>query len=246
MSEVEQLEASPESPEGLVTVGEARIYLQKQEDDKPTVPLLEQVINGLSLRVLQHTGRTYINPDSNDKATVRVYSFDPSDRWLAIDDCRAPADVEVTATPNDGDTWQETEPDQWVAEPLGEQIVNRLRFYLPEDLPAQGTGWGLLGLHASSASAPSENTLWPHQVRAELQARAAVRVSAKWGFGPDNSTVPANVKLAVLMWLQNIHKRDQAFFGKEASKIIATLGMPKDVEELLDGEAASQPSVTAI
>jgi len=246
MSEVEQLEASPESPEGLVTTAEARIYLQKQEDDKPTVGLLEQVINGLSLRIVQRTGRTYINSDTNDKATTRLFNFDPSDRWVDIDDCRGLTKVEVSARPDDTDSWVESEADQWIAEPLGEAVVNRLRFFNPDGLPAQGRGWGLLGLHASNASVQSESTLWPHQVRAELQARAFVRVTAKWGYGPDNTTVPANVKLAVLMWLQNIHKRDQAFFGKEANKVIATLAMPKDVEELLDGEAASRPSVTAI
>jgi hypothetical protein len=73
-----------------------------------------------------------------------------------------------------------------------------------------------------------------------------VRVTGKWGYGKDTTTVPANVKLAVLMWLQNIHKRDQAFFSENFGDALASLAMPKDVAELLDGEEASRAQVAAV
>lgn len=232
-------------PAALVSTTEARIYLQVEGEDKPTDGLLEQIIGGLSLRVIQHTGRTYISPDKDDKAITRQYVFDPSDRVVEIADCRELSKVEVTATPKDEDTWEEVDAELWVAEPLGEPVIDRIRFLAPSDLPAQGTGWGLLGLHASSQSAGGERTPWPHQVRAEMNSRAAVRVTGKLGYGKDATTVPANVKLAVLMWLQNIHKRDAAFFS-EAAKVTAKIAMPEDVRELLDGEGANAPSVAAV
>lgn len=232
-------------PAALVSTDEARTYLQVEEEDKPAEALLEQVIGGLSLRVIQHTGRTYISPDKDDKAVARQYVFNPADRVVEIDDCREISKVEVTATPKEADTWEEVGGELWVAEPLGDAVVNRLRFLAPNDLPAQGTGWGLLGLHASSQSAGSERTPWPHQVRSELSSRAAVRVTCKPGYGKDLKTVPANAKLAVLMWLQNIHKRDAAFFGEHA-KVTSKIGMPEDVRELLDGESATAPSVVAV
>lgn len=236
---------TPLSPNALVSVDEARTYLQVGSADKPTDQLLEQVIGGLSLRILQHTGRTYINLEEGDKATARSYLFDPSERTLHIDDCRGITLVEATATPQNDTSWEEVDDELWFAEPLGEEVVNALRFLAPASLPAIGTGWSLLGLHASRYSAPYEQTPWPHQVRAELSARAGLRITAKWGYGPDLTTVPDNVKLALLMWLQNIHKRDQAFFGEQA-KVTAKIAMPEDVREMLDGEAASEATVTAI
>jgi hypothetical protein len=230
--------------DALVSTTEARTYLQVAATDKPTDGLLEQVIGGLSRRVLQHTGAVYINHAPADAATARRYSYDPSERELLIDPCRSPGLVEATATPNDNESWVEVEADQVLTEPLDGPVYDRLRFLGAAELPAIGRGWGLLGAHASPASAPSSSR-WPNQVRAELEARAYIRLTAKWGYGPDLKTVPPNVKLAVLMWLQNIHKRDQAFFS-EAAKVTAKIAMPEDVRELLDGEAANKATVTAV
>jgi hypothetical protein len=229
----------------LVSVTEARTYLQVDATDKPTTALLEQVIGGLSLRVLQHTGQTYINPVAADGKAERIYELNTtSARELVIDNCRQLTLIEATATPNDAGSWVEVEADSYITEPLGEPVAERVRFLEPALLPAIGTGWGLLGLHASPQSMPS-STPWPNQVRAELESRTYVRVTAKFGYGPDLATVPANVKLAVLMWLQNIHKRDQAFFS-ESAKVTAKIAMPEDVKEMLEGEAAKQPSVAAV
>jgi hypothetical protein len=217
----------------LVTTDEARTYLGVGKEDAPTDTLLSQIIDGLSLRVIQFTGRTYINPDANDKATSREYSFDPSERELEIDTCRGLSKVEASASPKDANAWEEVDPELWLAEPLGSAVVERLRFLTADVLPAVGTGWSALALHTGSMA---ERSPWPHQTRSELATRTAIRVTAKWGLGPDSSTVPANVKLALVMWLQNIHKRDQAFFG-ESAKVIAKLAMPEDVKELLVGEA---------
>lgn len=232
-------------PNALVSSTEARTYLGVDAKDKPADAWLEQVIGGLSLRVLQHTGRTYINPVGEDKAGTSPYTFNPADRELEIDNCRDLSLVEANATPQDDDTWEEVGEELYVAEPLGGPVFDTVRFLTADTLPAQGVGWGLLGLHASSSSVSSESTAWPHQVRAELASRVGIRVTGKLGYGPDLKTVPENVKLAVLMWLQNIHKRDIAFFG-ESAKVTSKIGMPEDVKELLDGEAATRASVVAV
>lgn len=231
-------------PNALVSTDEARTYLQLEATDKPPAAWLEQVIGGLSLRVIQYTGRTYINPVAEDKAATRQYVYDPGDAELPIDNMRELSLVEVSANPQT-EEWEEVGDELFIAEPLDGPVYDRLRFFSPELLPAQGTGWSLLGLHASASSASSERTPWPHQVRTQLEARIVVRVTGKLGFGKDLKSVPANVKLAVLMWAQNIFKRDAAFFGEQA-KVFASLAMPKDVKELLDGESATRPQVTAV
>jgi len=231
--------------DALVSAAEARTYLQVGAQDKPTTALLEQVIGGLSRRVLQHTGQTYINPVAGDGKAERLYELNTNSvRELLIDNCRELSLIEATATPNDAASWVVVEPDSYITEPLGEPVAERVRFLEPALLPAIGTGWGLLGLHASPQSMPS-STPWPNQVRAEMESRTYVRVTAKFGYGPNLETVPANVKLAVLMWLQNIHKRDQAFFS-ESAKVTAKIAMPEDVRELLEGEASKRASVSAV
>lgn len=245
MSEVTELDGVPDPVVPLVTVAEARTYLQVDDKGKPTTALLEQVIAGLSLRVLQHTGKTYINVVAKDAESSRQFSYDPSDRFLLIDDCRDVSKVEATATANDDESWVEVGPELFVTEPLGQEVADRIRFLSASLLPAVGTGWSALGLHARSGTMGGENSPWPHQVRTELASRAAIRVTGRWGYGPTSATVPANVKLALLMWAQNIHKRDQAFFG-EAAKVTAKIGMPDDVRELLDGEEGTVPTVMAV
>lgn len=234
-------------PAALVDVTEARTYLQADAQGKPTDALLEQIIGGLSLRVLQYTGRTYINPDSKDAATTRVFGLLNEERTVAIDTCRGIESVEVTATPDEAESWTPLETDTWIAEPLNQAVVDSIRFFNPELLPAQGIGWGALALHVYSGelAAWGPTTRWPGQDRAEITARVFLRVKAKWGYGPDLTTVPANVKLAVLMWLQNIHKRDQAFFDENA-EVWATIAMPKDVKDLLTAEAQDEPAVVVV
>jgi len=249
VAETVQYEVEPDAFEGpngaLVTLTEARTYLGVGESDKPTGPFLRQVILGLSARIVQHTGRTYLNPNAEDASSARQFLFDPAERVLRIDDCRDIETVEVSATPQDDKSWDAVETELWVAEPLGKEVVDRLRFLQAPELPATGAGWSALGLHASIGTAGGEQTLWPHQVRTELSTRVGVQVAAKWGYGPTCNDVPANAKLALLMWLQNIHKRDKAFFSDQA-KVWAKMGMPEDVRELLDGEGSLEPGVLAV
>lgn len=229
--------------DALVSVDEARTYLQVSATDKPSTELLEQLINGLSRRIVQRTGRTYISDSGTDDASARQFRFDPGDRVLDMDDARSISKVEVTATPNEEASWEEVDAANYVAEPLSQDVTNRLRFLEPAELPAQGSGWGALSLHVNNARS---GTPWPQQARAETTAYTVVRVTAKWGYGKDLTTVPWNVKLALNMWLQNIHKRDQAFFSAEIAEVLAKLKMPPDVEEMLMGEAAATPNVVAI
>jgi hypothetical protein len=231
-------------PLALVSTAEARSFLGVSAGDKPDDDLLEIVINGLSRRIQQRTGRTYVNSDEGDKASARMYQFDPGDRVLEIDDCRELASVEVTATPGVEDSWADVLAETYVAEPLGADITNRIRFLEPAELPAQGSGWGALSLHKRNAGMGS--TPWPNQARAETTAYTVVRVTAKWGWGKDDTTVPGNIKLALLMWLQNIHKRDIAFFSPDVAEATAKQKIPPDVEELLTGEGGTRANVTVI
>jgi hypothetical protein len=109
-------------PQALVTVEEARTYLGAEGAELPSTGTLEQIISGLSLRAAQRTGRTYINSDKDDKATQRQYSFDPTDRILAIDDVRELGAVEITATADDEDSWEDVDAGDIVAEPVGHAV----------------------------------------------------------------------------------------------------------------------------
>lgn len=229
--------------DALISEVEARNYLGVSAEDLPKPALLEQVINGLSRRIIQRTGRTYISDSAEDAASTRQFRFAPDDRVLDLDDCRGISKVEVSVAPNDADSWAEVDADNYVAEPLNEAVTNRLRFLVPAELPAQGSGLGALSLHRQNAA---DGTPWPRQARAETRSYTVVRVTAKWGYGKDLTTVPANVKLALEMWLQNIHKRDQAFFSAETAEALAKLKMPPDVEEMLMGESSATANVTAV
>lgn len=230
-------------PLALVSVAEVRTYLGVSATDLPKTELLEQIIDGLSLRIIQRTGRTYISDSGDDEVSTRQFEYAAGASVLPIDDCREISKVEVSATPGVADSWGELDADTYVAQPLGESVTNELRFLQPAQLPAQGSGWGALSLHTLNRGS---DTPWPGQARAETSAYTVVRVTAKWGYGPDLTTVPANVKLALNMWLQNIHKRDQAFFNAEIAEVVANLKMPPDVVEMLDGEGTARPNVMAV
>ena len=70
----------------------------------------------------------------------------------------------------------------------------------------------------------------------------AVQVTATWG----HIVVPENVTLACHMWLQNIHKRDVAFFSEEIARTSAILRMPQDVRDILDDEKRTPPAYVAV
>lgn len=234
------------SAQALVSTEEARTYLGVAASDLPSDELLEQIIEGLSARIAERTGACYISDDDKDKASARMFTFDPGAKHAEVDNFRDATKVEVSATPNDEGSWLELAAGDYVAEPLGDPTFNRLRFLNPAELPAQGQGWGALSLHVNNRDTIGGQTPWPNQVRADLNSYAVVRITAKWGYGPDLKTVPAHVKLAVNMWLQNIHKRDQAFFSEDFGKAMAGLKMPADVEELLEGQGTSAGLVAAV
>lgn len=233
----------------LVSVEEARTYLQVEPTDKPSDALLEQIIEGLSAGITELTGKTYVNPVNADGAASRAYVCMADDRRVHIDNVRSISKVEVTGTPQDNESWTELEDTDgdWVAEPVGLPVQNLIRFLTSQELPASGVGWGALSLHVNSgAERDGMGTPWPRQDRATATARVYVRVTGKFGLGGDTSAVPGNVRLAALMWLQNIHKRDQAFFSDTIGVASALTRMPPDVEALLEGETAEGGMVAAI
>lgn len=228
----------------LVSLAETRTYLQIDSNaTKPGGDLLAIMINGISERVVQYTGRCYINSDAEDDASARVFES-AGDKTLQIDDCREATTVEVTAEPNNEDNWETLNATEaeYVMEPFGHDVVNRIRFASPANLPSHGVGWSAVSLVMRDPT----RTEWPRETQAEVERRTYIRITAKWGLGPDLTTVPSNVKLAVLMWVQNINKRDQAFFSDQVAKVIAKMEMPPDVKDILDGESDDAPMVTAV
>lgn len=230
----------------LVTVAEARTYLQVEADDKPPDALLEQIIEGLTDGIVGRTGKTYVNPVAADAESTRAYMFMADEKKVHIDNVRAISKVEVTATPQDNDSWVEMEDDDgnWVAEPVGLPVQHIIRFLMTQELPASGIGWSGLALHTHVQD--STSTPWPRQARASVTARAYIRVTGKYGMGANTASVPGNVKLATLMWLQNIHKRDQAFFSETIGVASALTKMPGDVEALLENEMSEGAQVQAV
>ena len=234
-------------PQALVTTEEARTYLDVGKTDKPEDGLLELVINGISKRLAQRTGRTYVNPVAKDGASESSYEFDPADRRVDVADCRDVTAVAITATPGDADSWLDLDPATYVLEPVGQPVGTAIRFFTGIELPAQGIGWGGLSMHRHNGpEADTMRTEWPWEGERSIDTRAVARVTAKLGLGPDADTAPANVKLAVLMWLQNIHKRDQAFFSETIGVASALTRMPPDVVELLEGEPDDVANVGAV
>jgi hypothetical protein len=230
-------------PDALVSEKEARAYLQVEEADKPSKELLAELINGLSARISQYTGTGYIG-DAEDKEASRLYRYYLADPSVDIDPVREISKLEVSASPSTEGTWEALAADNWIGEPLGEPVTTQLRF-LFETAPATGVGWSALAAHVSGWE--PEGTPWPKYDRALLSAYTVVRVTGKFGYGKDAATVPDNVKLALLMWLQNIWKRDQAFFSDNVAEVIAGVGMPRDVKELLEGaETSEAPSVEPV
>lgn len=229
----------------LVTLPEARSFLQAEDGDDPKDELLEIIITGLSKRIVQRTDDVYINPIDKDGYGLRTYDFNPlADSEVSIDYAREIDAVEVTASPQDDTSWRALESAEYYAEPVGDPVARSIRFLVGFDLPAQGVGWDALAFHRRGTDTmPSD---WPSRDRAVTEARATLRVKAKWGLGADSTTVPANVKLALLMWLQNIHKRDIAFVSETIGVASATLRMPPDVLELLEGETDEQPTIGAV
>lgn len=241
----------------LVTVDEARTFLGAEPHDDPSTELLEQIIEGLSTRISQRTGDLYTNPAGvlakegdpwPDELSERVYEFDPTERIVSIDYARAVAAIELSTAPGDEDSWQALGSSDYYLEPVGRPVTTSITFLTAVDLPAQGVGWDALAMHArqSGAGADTQWTEWPRAAAAAVHVRAFARVKAKFGLGTDSATVPQNVKLALLMWLQNIHKRDVAFTSETIGVASATMKMPADVEELLEGEEDIQSLVGAV
>jgi hypothetical protein len=250
---VEPSEAPPSAEEtlasdfSLVSLAEARTFLLAEEGDDPKDALLELIIPGLSKRIVQKTGNLYVNPAADDGVSRRSYDFSPNDRRVDIDFARELGAVEVTGAPQDEEAWTLLDAaTDYYAEPVGMPVVTSLRFMTALELPAQGVGWGGLALHRLTPDVDLEYSTWPSQERQVDSVRATVRVSAKFGLGADSTTAPANVKLALLMWLQNIHKRDIAFVSDTVGVASATMKMPADVEELLLGESDTLAGAEAI
>lgn len=227
--------------EALVGTDDVRTYLQLASDDEPSDDLLKQIINGLSQQIKNRTGEVYVSPSSTDASSARTFQHVGDGRQILIDNARQISLVEATNDPN-GD-WTTIEPEDYVAEPYGESITTSIRTDL--ELPAENRGWEILG-RTNNRAILIGDTQWPREEAAEASQRTYVRVTAKWGYGASNTSIPDNVRLAILMWLQNIHKRDQAFFSEDLAKVAAEMAVPADVVEMLDGESATASNASAI
>jgi hypothetical protein len=239
------------SPAALVTTEEARSFLGVADDENPTTDQLALIVNGLSSRITQKTGDLYINPVANDGVAERTYEFVGDERKVAIDAARSVTEVALTGSPQDVASWTVLNPlADFYLEPVGAPVSKVVRLMASTEIPTEGVGWGGLSLHANSYNPGPEGdtmwTPWPGADRASIDFRGFLRVKGKFGLAGDASLVPDNVKLAVVMWLQNIDKRDLAFMSETIGTASALTKMPPDVEELLVGESDDQPSVGAV
>jgi hypothetical protein len=94
-------------------------------------------------------------------------------------------------------------------------------------------------LGASATDDPSDPLL--EQVIEGLSARVVAYTGDDYAEG-----APANVKLAILIWVAALNKRDNAFVDAETARtVLGGVGMPYDVRELLAAEG-NQPYTVAV
>lgn len=198
--------------DALVSLAEARDYLQTDSGDLPADPWLELAINGVSSEIASYTGRAYVKAQP-DEPDARPYPYVPELDWLAIDDCREITKVETSFAPTDDASWSELSGAGYVAEPLALEVKSRIRFLRSLITP---------GFPASQF--------------------IAVRVTAKWGW----DAVPEHVKLAALMWIEAIFRRDAAYFSADVAAPSSIPQMPADVRQILDGEKRPLPQVLTL
>lgn len=232
----------------LVGVEEARSFLGVDPTDDPTDDQLALIINGLSSRIVQKTGDLYVNPIAADGVGERSYEFSGSDITVEIDNARSVTEVAMTGTPNDVESWVVLGSNDYYLEPVGAPVADKVRFLATLEVPTVGTGWGGLSMHTVNPGPEGDSmwTRWPRDDASIESFVAWLRVKAKFGLAGDNSLVPANVKLALAMWLQNIDKRDLAYVSETIGAASALTRMPPDVEELLTGESDQQPTIGAV
>lgn len=232
----------------LVSLEEARSFLGADPTDDPVDDQLALIINGLSTRIAQKTGDLYVNPVAEDGVAERSYQFNGSERTVTIDNARSISEVAISGTPQDVDSWTVLDVAEYYLEPVGQPVSTKVRFLAALEVPTVGSGWGGLSLHTVNPGPEGDTmwTRWPSDDAAIEDFVASLRVKAKFGLGADAATVPANVKLAVAMWLQNIDKRDLAYVSETIGAASALTKMPPDVEELLAGETDSQPTIGAV
>lgn len=202
----------------LLTPDDVRNYLKTEVEDDPSAEWIDLVIAGVSNSIAKRTGRDYSG--STDQAPAeRTFQRFGDDATVPIDDCREVTKVEVGSDGN----WVEIDGTDWTTEPTSKDPKARVRFANP-DLPATGVGWFFPN--------PGFGSSWPKH-SSTSQAVTAVRVTALWGTGG----VPANVRLAALMWISSIHKRDQAYFSENFAQGAATiLDIPPDVMRMINDE----------
>lgn len=234
------MSASRLSDQALVTEADVKAYLDVPTDaTSPSVRWIRRAVNGVSAVIVEKTGRDWrgLADDAQDAQQPRIFEHDSS-RVLEIDPARSPSLVRVTGTPKDSDSWVALDDGDWIAEPQRAAIKQRIRFLGATPLPARQSGWSALSRHLSG----SPGTRWPAEVASE-DLHSSVEVTAIWGY----ASVPDQVKLAALLWISQLYKRDVQFLSDsipEGQRIAG--GIPKDVLDILEGDSDDASSVAAV
>lgn len=226
----------PLNDDALISVADARTYSKLTSEDEPTDAWFEQAVNGVSTQIQSKVGRKYQPRSSTPETRQFLHDGGPT---LEIDDCTDLSLVRASNDPQDASTWEDVETEQWIAEPLNEAIKTQVRFLGDIDWPASNIGWDALAFHLGSTT----RTQWPVETMREGKVVTVVEVTAKWG----HETVPGNIQLAALLWIQYLIQRDVAYFSPDlAEAVIAQGAMPPDVKGIIESEKAKQAQITAV
>lgn len=225
------------SDDALVTVADVKAYLDVEDGGKPNNVWIQRAINGTSAVIVEktHSWGGAADQEDPDAAEIRVFEHDGGP-LLTIDPCRVPSLVRVTATPKDADSWETLDDGDWIAEPQRLDIKQRLRFM--RELPTRMSGWSAL----SRSAAGFPPTRWPGGIDPET-LHSSIEVTAVWGY----AAIPDHVKLACLLWISALYRRDVQFLTDsipEGARVAG--GIPKDVMEIIEGEQDDVGAVSAV
>lgn len=222
----------------LVDEKDVRAFVDVESDaTSPNLEWTRRAINGVSATIVEKSGRDWRGKPDDSDPEERVFEHDGS-RVLEIDPVRNPTLVRVTGTPKNADSWTALDDDDWIAEPQRANVKTRIRFVGSRPLPTRMSGWSALSRHVSG----SPGTRWPGDDDYE-DVHSSVEVTGVWGY----AEVPDHVKFAALLWIAQLYKRDVQFLSDsvpEAQRVAG--GIPKDVEQILEGEADDAVGVAAV
>lgn len=174
MSEFEELEGEAPSPD-LITLEEARSFLQKAEDEKKQDGVIAETITTASTEIRNHTNREFVS--AGDKDLARTFVFEGGKRLnLFPYDLREASTVRLASDLSEG-SQVDLDASQWRLRP----IPSRYGVYQWLELPKSV---------CAGIALPED--------REDFE----VTVTGKWGFASVPEDVKQWCKVTVAVWLR--------------------------------------------